>query len=250
MATTTAVLAPPKPRRHVAQAGLARTSTSCPALARDGDHHVLPAGLPGVDVVHGLRGQELQRPPGHPAELRRARQLRPDRRRRSSRSRTSSSCGSSCSTCGGRCRNVVVHVIFGVFVAILLNTKGLMFRGIYRAIFILPVVIPPIIVATVWRNMFDARRRRGELPAPGDRRAVRHPGRRAGPEPRLAAPGRRPDPVHPAAARVLRDDHRQHLAGLAAQLGRRDRRPPVASPASCTRPRRWTARTPGRSSGS
>ena len=50
--------------------------------------------------------------------------------------------------------NVVLHVIFGVFVAILLNTKGLMFRGIYRAIFILPVVIPSIIVATVWRNMF------------------------------------------------------------------------------------------------
>ena len=51
--------------------------------------------------------------------------------------------------------NVVVHVIIGVLVAVLLNTKGLMFRGFYRALFILPVVIPPIIVATVWRNMFD-----------------------------------------------------------------------------------------------
>jgi arabinogalactan oligomer / maltooligosaccharide transport system permease protein len=51
--------------------------------------------------------------------------------------------------------NVVVHVVIGVFVAVLLNTKGLKFRGFYRAIFILPVVIPPIIVATVWRNMFD-----------------------------------------------------------------------------------------------
>ena len=50
--------------------------------------------------------------------------------------------------------NVVIHVILGVGVAVLLNTKGLMFRGIYRAIFILPVVIPSIIVATVWRNMF------------------------------------------------------------------------------------------------
>ena len=28
-------------------------------------------------------------------------------------------------------------------------------KRFYRAIFILPVVIPPIIVATVWRNMFD-----------------------------------------------------------------------------------------------
>jgi len=52
--------------------------------------------------------------------------------------------------------NVVVHIIIGVAVAVVLNTKGLRFRGIYRALFILPVVIPQIIVATVWRNMFDA----------------------------------------------------------------------------------------------
>jgi arabinogalactan oligomer/maltooligosaccharide transport system permease protein len=51
--------------------------------------------------------------------------------------------------------NVVVHIIIGVAVAVVLNTKGLRFRGIYRALFILPVVIPQIIVATVWRNMFD-----------------------------------------------------------------------------------------------
>lgn len=51
--------------------------------------------------------------------------------------------------------NVALHVIIGVLVAVVLNTKGLMFRGFYRALFILPVVIPSIIVATVWRNMFD-----------------------------------------------------------------------------------------------
>ena len=51
--------------------------------------------------------------------------------------------------------NVVVHIIIGVAVAVVLNTKGLRFRGIYWALFILPVVIPQIIVATVWRNMFD-----------------------------------------------------------------------------------------------
>jgi arabinogalactan oligomer/maltooligosaccharide transport system permease protein len=51
--------------------------------------------------------------------------------------------------------NVVIHVILGVGIAILLNTQGLRFRSAYRALFILPVVIPPIIVATVWRNMFD-----------------------------------------------------------------------------------------------
>ncbi len=51
--------------------------------------------------------------------------------------------------------NVAVHVVIGVLVAVLLNTRGLKFRGFYRALFILPVVIPSIIVATVWRNMFD-----------------------------------------------------------------------------------------------
>ncbi len=51
--------------------------------------------------------------------------------------------------------NVVIHVVLGVVIAVILNTKGLWFKGIYRAIFILPVVIPAIIVATVWRNMFD-----------------------------------------------------------------------------------------------
>src|SRR5690349_19745897 len=47
--------------------------------------------------------------------------------------------------------NVVVHVVIGVLVAVLLNAKGVRFRGFYRALFILPVVIPSIIVATVWR---------------------------------------------------------------------------------------------------
>jgi arabinogalactan oligomer/maltooligosaccharide transport system permease protein len=51
--------------------------------------------------------------------------------------------------------NVVIHVILGVIIALILNTDGLRFKRIWRAIYILPVVIPPIIVATVWRNMFD-----------------------------------------------------------------------------------------------
>lgn len=51
--------------------------------------------------------------------------------------------------------NVVIHVILGVAIALVLNVQGLRFRGIYRAIYIIPVVIPQIIVATVWRNMFD-----------------------------------------------------------------------------------------------
>lgn len=51
--------------------------------------------------------------------------------------------------------NVIIHVVLGVLIAVLLNTQGLRFRGFWRAIYILPVVIPPIIVATIWANMFD-----------------------------------------------------------------------------------------------
>lgn len=52
--------------------------------------------------------------------------------------------------------NVVIHVILGVAIALILNVPGLRFRRFWRAVYILPVAIPPIIVATVWRNMFDA----------------------------------------------------------------------------------------------
>ncbi len=52
--------------------------------------------------------------------------------------------------------NVVFHVIIGVLIAVLLNARGLWFKGVYRAIFILPIVIPTLVVANVWRNMFDA----------------------------------------------------------------------------------------------
>lgn len=51
--------------------------------------------------------------------------------------------------------NVIIHLILGVGIALLLNQKGLIGRRVYRAIYVLPVVIPPIIVATVWHNMFD-----------------------------------------------------------------------------------------------
>jgi arabinogalactan oligomer/maltooligosaccharide transport system permease protein len=51
--------------------------------------------------------------------------------------------------------NVLVHVPAGVLIAVLLNSQGLWFKKIYRAIYILPVVVPAIAVATVWRNIFD-----------------------------------------------------------------------------------------------
>lgn len=51
--------------------------------------------------------------------------------------------------------NVLVHVPAGVLIAVLLNTQGLWGKKIYRAMYVLPVVIPPIVVGTVWRNIFD-----------------------------------------------------------------------------------------------
>ncbi len=51
--------------------------------------------------------------------------------------------------------NVILHVPAGVIIAVLLNAEGLWFKKIYRAIYILPVVVPPLVVATVWRNIFD-----------------------------------------------------------------------------------------------
>jgi arabinogalactan oligomer/maltooligosaccharide transport system permease protein len=51
--------------------------------------------------------------------------------------------------------NVIIHVVLGVVIALILNISGLRFQRVWRAIYILPVVIPPIIVATIWRNMFD-----------------------------------------------------------------------------------------------
>ena len=51
--------------------------------------------------------------------------------------------------------NVPIHVALGILIAVLLNIKGLWFKRAYRAIYILPIVIPTLVIATVWRNMFD-----------------------------------------------------------------------------------------------
>ncbi|MFV9504424.1 MAG: carbohydrate ABC transporter permease [Oscillochloridaceae bacterium umkhey_bin13] len=51
--------------------------------------------------------------------------------------------------------NVGFHVSLGVLIAVLLNIEGLWGRKIYRAVYILPMVLPSIVIATVWRNMFD-----------------------------------------------------------------------------------------------
>lgn len=51
--------------------------------------------------------------------------------------------------------NVIIHVALGILIAVALNTEGVWFKGIYRAIYILPIIIPQIIIANVWRNMYD-----------------------------------------------------------------------------------------------
>jgi len=51
--------------------------------------------------------------------------------------------------------NVVLHVALGILIAVALNVNGVWFKGIYRAIYVLPIVLPQIIIAAVWRNMYD-----------------------------------------------------------------------------------------------
>lgn len=51
--------------------------------------------------------------------------------------------------------NVFFHVVIGVAVALLLNRKRVFGRRIWRALFVIPWAMPPLVVATVWRNMFD-----------------------------------------------------------------------------------------------
>ncbi len=51
--------------------------------------------------------------------------------------------------------NVFFHVGLGVIIAMALNSKGLIGRKIYRALFVLPWAIPGYIAALTWKNMFD-----------------------------------------------------------------------------------------------
>ncbi|NIW44327.1 MAG: sugar ABC transporter permease, partial [Gammaproteobacteria bacterium] len=53
--------------------------------------------------------------------------------------------------------NVIFHVGLGVVIAMALNSKNLIGKRIYRALFVLPWAIPGYIVALTWRNMYDDR---------------------------------------------------------------------------------------------
>ncbi|MGD0609965.1 MAG: sugar ABC transporter permease [Anaerolineales bacterium] len=51
--------------------------------------------------------------------------------------------------------NVIIHVSLGILIAVILNRQGVWFKGIYRALFILPIILPQIIIANIFKNMFD-----------------------------------------------------------------------------------------------
>ena len=53
--------------------------------------------------------------------------------------------------------NVTFHVSLGVLIALVLNSKGLWGRRIYRALFVLPWAIPGYITALVWHNMYNTK---------------------------------------------------------------------------------------------
>ncbi len=71
--------------------------------------------------------------------------------------------------------NVTVGVTVGLLLALMLNTKGLALRPIYRVLLILPWAMPNYITALIWKGMFhqqfgvinqviaDVRRRAGRL---------------------------------------------------------------------------------------
>jgi arabinogalactan oligomer/maltooligosaccharide transport system permease protein len=50
--------------------------------------------------------------------------------------------------------NVAYGVAMGLFLALILNTKGLLARPIYRVLFVLPWAIPNYITALIWKGMF------------------------------------------------------------------------------------------------
>ncbi len=52
--------------------------------------------------------------------------------------------------------NVVAHVVFGIFYAIILD-RDIMFKSIYRTLLVIPWAIPQYIVVLVWRGMFNYR---------------------------------------------------------------------------------------------
>lgn len=53
--------------------------------------------------------------------------------------------------------NVAFHVILGILIALVLNSKQVIGRRLYRALFVLPWAMPGYVAALTWRNMYDDR---------------------------------------------------------------------------------------------
>lgn len=53
--------------------------------------------------------------------------------------------------------NIVFHVALGVLIALVLNSKTVLLRRVYRALFVLPWAMPGYVAALTWRNMYDDR---------------------------------------------------------------------------------------------
>lgn len=50
--------------------------------------------------------------------------------------------------------NVILHVVIGVFLALVLSQARLRFRTLYRVLFIIPWAVPSYITALIWKGMF------------------------------------------------------------------------------------------------
>ena len=51
--------------------------------------------------------------------------------------------------------NVFLHVAIGVAVALLLNRRDIIGKRLFRAFYVVPWAMPPLVVAIVWQNMFN-----------------------------------------------------------------------------------------------
>lgn len=52
--------------------------------------------------------------------------------------------------------NIVFHVLIGVSVAILLNRPRVIGRRVFRALFVIPWAMPPLVVSLIWNKMFNS----------------------------------------------------------------------------------------------
>ncbi len=123
--------------------------------------------------------------------------------------------------------NVMVHVPAGILIAVLLNINGLWFKKIYRAMYVLPVMIPTIVVATVWRNIFDEQYGAMNQGLTAHCTFIRF--RTDCSDPlvvRIQTTHPVASPQCPASTGLLRHDDRQFLAGMAVHVSGCNRRSP------------------------